>query len=90
MIVCVNEKFLDKSFCGRIIDKDCINDFPANVDVCGENGEFHTFVFDGPIFKQPVSFIKGEVVHKEYAAPQTNNTITELNYGFWFCDLLKG
>ncbi|MES2850248.1 MAG: diphthine--ammonia ligase [Bacteroidota bacterium] len=90
MIVCVNEMFLDKSFCGRIIDKDCINDFPANVDVCGENGEFHTFVFDGPIFKQPVSFVKGEVVYKEYTAPQINDTIAEPNYGFWFCDLLQG
>jgi uncharacterized protein (TIGR00290 family) len=89
LIVCVNEKFLDKSFCGRVIDKDCINDFPADVDVCGENGEFHTFVFDGPIFKQPVAFIKGEVVYKEYAAPSSGNENTEEKYGFWFCDLLK-
>ena len=92
MIVCVNEHFLDKSFCGRIIDKDCINDFPAGVDVCGENGEFHTFVFDGPIFKQPVSFTKGEVVYKEYTAPKigTENNEAEIKkYGFWFCDLLK-
>src|SRR5436190_2059296 len=51
IVVCVNEKFLNKNFCGRIIDKEFINDLPANVDVCGENGEFRTFVFDGPLFK---------------------------------------
>lgn len=90
IIVCVNEKFLDKSFCGRIIDQSFINDLPSNVDVCGENGEFHTFVFDGPIFKRPVSFIKGETVYKKYKAPKTNDTVAEADYGFWFCDLLKG
>jgi uncharacterized protein (TIGR00290 family) len=88
LIVCVNERFLDKSFCGRVIDKDCINDFPANVDVCGENGEFHTFVFDGPIFKEPVSFNQGEIVRKEYKAPQDVEEEIK-QYGFWFCDLLK-
>jgi len=51
IIVCVNEQYLDKSFCGRIIDKDFMNDLPGHVDPCGENGEFHSFVFDGPIFK---------------------------------------
>lgn len=96
IIVCVNEKFLDKSFCSRIIDKEFIKDLPANVDVCGENGEFHTFVFDGPIFKTPISFIKGEMVYKEYEAPKNteDNCHQPLNeqtkqYGFWFCDLLK-
>lgn len=88
IIVCVNEKFLDKSFCGRVVDEQCINDFPANVDVCGENGEFHTFVFDGPLFKKPVPFIKGELVYKEYTAPQNGNNDAADSYGFWFCDLL--
>src|SRR5205085_4509603 len=47
IVVCINEKFLDKSFCGRIIDKDFIADLPPTVDACGENGEFHSFVYDG-------------------------------------------
>lgn len=89
IIVCVNEQVLDKSFCGRVIDQSCINDFPPQVDVCGENGEFHTFVFDGPLFKEPVPFVKGEIVYKEYTAPQTGEG-GEAAYGFWFCDLLKG
>jgi uncharacterized protein (TIGR00290 family) len=94
MVVCVNEKYLDKSFCGRIIDEQFIKDLPANVDPCGENGEFHTFAFDGPIFKTPVAFTKGDIVYKEYKAPANANdncnqpinpSVTQ--YGFWFCDL---
>jgi uncharacterized protein (TIGR00290 family) len=93
IIVCVNEKYLDKSFCGRMIDDSFINDLPANVDVCGENGEFHSFVFYGPIFKKPVEFIKGEIVRRLYEAPKnTDNscftTPDPSQYGFYFCDLL--
>ena len=88
--VCVNEQYLDKSFCGRIIDESFINDLPSNADVCGENGEFHSFVFDGPLFKQPVHFIKGEIVYREYASPKSSNgsSATSDHYGFYFCDLL--
>jgi len=86
IVVCVNEKDLDKSFCGRIIDESFINDLPANVDVCGENGEFHSFVFNGPIFKQQIKFSKGETVYKLYDAPKENDTPNK--YGFYFCDLL--
>jgi uncharacterized protein (TIGR00290 family) len=95
IIVCVNGKFLDKSFCGRMIDQSFVNDLPADVDVCGENGEFHSFVFDGPIFKRPIPFTKGEIVYREYARPKDSkpghyNTVcdTDKNYGFYFCDLL--
>ena len=90
IVVCVNEKFLDKSFCGRMIDQDFCKDIPGNVDICGENGEFHTFVFDGPVFSYPISFIKGEIVYKEYKALQKIDEIQEpgKNYGIYFCDLL--
>jgi uncharacterized protein (TIGR00290 family) len=93
ILVCVNEKYLDKSFCGRIIDQDFINDLPPGVDVCGENGEFHTFVFDGPLFSRPVIFTKGEIVSRKYTAPKQSNTNcfqqSETNdYNFFFCDLL--
>ena len=53
-IVCVDARFLGESFCGREFDAKFIADLPANVDACGENGEFHSFVFDGPRFRQPV------------------------------------
>jgi diphthamide synthase (EF-2-diphthine--ammonia ligase) len=92
IIVCVNEKFLDNSFCGRLIDDYFVQDLPDNVDVCGENGEFHSFVFDGPVFKHPVPYTKGEIVYRKYEAPQTQNNCTPVTgnpaYGFYFCDLL--
>ncbi len=96
IVVCVNEKFLDKSFVGRIIDEDFINDLPENVDVCGENGEFHTFCFDGPIFKNPIEFEIGEIVHKTYEKPKkttASNTACDVDsdepvYGFWYIDLI--
>lgn len=93
IIVCVNEKYLDKSFCGRIIDASFVRDLPPAVDVCGENGEYHSFVFDGPIFKKPIPYKKGEIVYRHYAAPQTvadncNPMDQASAYGFYFCDLL--
>lgn len=89
IVVCVNEQYLDRSFCGRLIDTSFVNDLPSNVDVCGENGEFHSFVFEGPIFKQPVQFKKGEIVYKQYEAPKTDDINTPAKYGFWFCDLIS-
>ncbi len=90
IVVCINEGYLDKSFCGRLINESFINDLPGNVDVCGENGEFHSFVFDGPIFKQAINFSYGEIVHKSYTAPVTDDNYQSENnkYGFYFCDLL--
>ena len=101
IITCINEKYLDKSFTGRIIDNDLLKDLPANIDPCGENGEFHTFVFDGPIFKRPIPFDVGEIVYKKYElATQKDNSTYDCNVsdkenkenpyvnGFWYCDLL--
>src|SRR5260370_13418175 len=73
VLACVDSKALDESFAGRIIDHDFLASLPANVDPCGENGEFHTFVYDGPNFAQPVNFSVGETVSRQ---------------GFWFCDLV--
>jgi uncharacterized protein (TIGR00290 family) len=87
IVVCVNEQHLDKSFCGRMIDISFVDDLPSTVDVCGENGEFHSFVFEGPIFQQPVQFKKGDIVYKTYKAPRPDNASAQNKYGFWFCDL---
>ncbi len=87
IVTCVNEMYLDKSFAGRIIDKDFIKDLPEKVDPCGENGEFHTFTFDGPIFKNPVQFEIGEVVKKTYPKPKSDENDEDGEYVFWFCDL---
>jgi uncharacterized protein (TIGR00290 family) len=72
--VCVDPKILDRSFAGRELDESFFRDLPAAADCCGENGEFHTFAFDGPIFEEPVKFQVGEVVERD---------------GFVFCDLLS-
>ena len=94
---CVNEKFLDKSFVGRVIDEDFLKDLPAGVDPCGENGEFHTFVYDGPIFSTPIDFEIGEKVMRKYDAPKSEDDSDQCfsdkkedpaTYGFWYCDLI--
>jgi uncharacterized protein (TIGR00290 family) len=73
-IVCtVDPKALDLSFCGREFDAAFLSDLPASVDPCGENGEFHTFVYAGPIFDREIEVRKGEVVMRD---------------GFYFADIL--
>lgn len=69
VVVCVNEKFLDAEFCGRTFDEKFIADLPSDVDACGENGEFHTFVFDGVIFKNPVKYEVAEIYRHELVFP---------------------
>lgn len=97
--VCINAKLLGKEFVGRVIDKDFIKDLPKNIDVCGENGEFHTFCFDGPIFKNPIDFEVGEKVLKSYtlhkndkdncySAKEKEKEIKSYDTSFWYCDLL--
>ena len=63
--VCIDSNVLDPGFAGRELDESFFADLPANVDPCGENGEFHTFVFDGPIFSRPISFTLGETVQRD-------------------------
>jgi len=70
---CVDPRVLDASFAGRELNESFFADLPRGVDPCGENGEFHTFVFDGPIFERTVRFTVGEVVQRD---------------SFVFCDLL--
>lgn len=93
ILVCTKADLLDESFAGRLIDRDFLKDLaslPLYVDPCGENGEFHTFVFDGPIFKNPVDFKIGEKVYREYDAPKPADADAPAlpPVGFWFCDLL--
>ncbi len=70
---CIDPKVLQASFAGRELDDSFFRDLPPNADPCGENGEFHTFVFDGPIFRWPIPVRTGETVHRD---------------GFVFCDLV--
>lgn len=73
-ICCVNDKHLDETALGRDVDPDFVASLPSGVDPCGENGEFHSFAYAGPIFKKPLAITTGEHVHRD---------------GFWFCELLS-
>ncbi len=92
VIACTQARL--KDFVGQEITHDLIQSLPADVDVCGENGEFHTFVFKAPIFSSPIDYKTGEKVFKEYTAPKNTNDTCFLSdpvkgvSGFWYCDLL--
>ena len=73
IVTCVDSKVLDISFAGKIVDDQFLSSLPPGVDPCGENGEFHTFVYSGPLFKEEIRFKTGELVSRD---------------GFYFCDLL--
>lgn len=90
IVVCANSKYFNEDFVGTIIDKNFIDNLPKGVDPCGENGEFHTFCFDGPIFKNPIPFTTGEKVYREYDNPKTEDDSICKNdkYGIWYCDLI--
>lgn len=75
VIACIDSKILDKKFCGRDFDINFLSELPVETDHCGENGEFHSFVYDGPIFKNRVKYKKGEVVLR--------------NERYYYCDLLS-
>ena len=72
-IVCLDPRRLSVSFAGREFDRRLLAELPRDVDPCGENGEFHTFVSDGPAFRAPVPYRPGEIVEHD---------------GFVFADLL--
>ena len=73
VVTCVNSKQLDASFAGRNIDRNFLAALPSSVDPCGENGEFHSFVFGGPLFKYDIEFRVGKVILRD---------------DHYFCDLL--
>src|ERR1035441_7963609 len=64
VIFCTNDGYLGEEWVGKEIDKSFINQLPIIVDPCGENGEYHTFCYDGPLFKNKIDFTIGEKVYK--------------------------
>jgi diphthamide synthase (EF-2-diphthine--ammonia ligase) len=73
-LTCVDPRHLAPSFAGREFDAGLLAELPVGVDPCGERGEFHTFAYEGPMFKQPVPVRCGDIVQRE---------------GFVFADLLE-
>lgn len=73
VVCCTDSRVLDKAFCGAEFDDSFLSKLPPSVDPCGERGEFHTFVYAGPLFRRPISVRLGEVVFRD---------------GFYFADIL--
>lgn len=65
VVTCVDTQMLDESFVGRPFDRTMLADLPLSVDPCGENGEFHTFVYDGPVFEEPVPVKVGSTYREQ-------------------------
>lgn len=83
IVVAASDNHFDDSVLGKEIGGDFLKQLPKGVDPCGENGEFHTFCYDGPIFKQKVNFRKGEKVIRAYPNPRGNGAVK-----FHFLDIL--
>jgi uncharacterized protein (TIGR00290 family) len=98
---CINDGYLDAHWAGREINQQFIDALPATVDPCGENGEYHTFCYAGPIFNSPVRFKVGEVVYRPLDIPMPVTAVQQADddqymcsspvqtNGFWFCELLS-
>jgi uncharacterized protein (TIGR00290 family) len=74
VVVCVDGRYLTEDFCGREFDAQFLADLPEGVDACGENGEFHTFVYDGPAFSHPVAFKRDQILR--YTSPVEFGAVT--------------
>ena len=88
---CVNDAFLNEEWVGKEIDQTFVSDLPDNVDPCGENGEYHTFCYMGPIFKQKIDFTIGEKIYKALEVktnPDANCSKQGQTKGFWYVDLI--
>ncbi len=72
--ICVDSNYLGEEFAGREFDKQFLSELPSDIDPCGENGEFHTFVYDGPILNHPITYRLGDIVLRDER--------------FYYCDLL--
>lgn len=74
VVTCVDSDVLDGKFVGRVFDERFLSELPDHVDPCGENGEFHSFVYDGPIFRERIPYRKGKIVLRDSR--------------FYYCDLI--
>jgi uncharacterized protein (TIGR00290 family) len=87
VICCVNDQYFGEERVGKEMDANFMNSLPTNVDPCGENGEFHTFCFSGPIFSKDIAFTFGERTFKPLEI-KTDSLSSNQTTGFWFCDLI--
>jgi uncharacterized protein (TIGR00290 family) len=87
---CINDGYLDSKWCGITIDSNFVNNLPNTVDACGENGEFHSYCYAGPIFKTPIKIKTAQNIYKplEYDVKNHPTAIKDVGTkGFWFADI---
>lgn len=93
VVCCVNDAYLDEEAVGKEIDDSFVDSLPNTVDPCGENGEFHSFCFAGPIFKNPIMIEVGEKLYRPLEKPiQSDECATDQEIrtkGFWYIDLVS-
>jgi uncharacterized protein (TIGR00290 family) len=90
ILCCTSDAYLSDKEVGELYTPELLKNLPANVDPCGENGEFHSFCFAGPIFKEPIKFTKGEKVYRPIEVKMTKDHPPikgPMAKGFWFCEL---
>ncbi len=88
IVCCGNDAYLKKEQVGKIIDEDYINNLAKDIDPCGENGEYHTYCYEGFIFKKPILVSVTDILYKPLditlQLPDKNNKITK---GFWYANV---
>ncbi len=84
IVTCIDGSLLPKNFVGKDYTSDFTNHLPENVDICGENGEFHSFVTDGPIFRTPLKVKTNRFIRKELPNPLGGKLKT-----YWYADLIS-
>jgi len=91
LICSANKRYFSKDELGKVFDQNFLSKIPSRVDPCGENGEFHTWVYDGPIFRKPLHYTLGDVVEKAYTYKRKNASGIEeaLHEAFWIQDILR-
>ena len=90
VLCCTNDGYLGEEWVGRKVDHTFIDQLPANVDPCGENGEYHTFCYGGPVFHKTITIATGEKVYRPLQIKTTDDAVCVSNAvtkGFWFIDL---
>ena len=90
VLCCINDGYLGEEWVGRKIDPAFIEQLPVNVDPCGENGEYHTYCYAGPIFHKSITIKAGEKVYRPLQIRTADDSVCSSNIitkGFWFIDL---
>ncbi|MDB5273472.1 MAG: hypothetical protein JWO58_1839 [Chitinophagaceae bacterium] len=88
---CTNDQYLGEEWVGKEVNEEFVKSLPSAVDPCGENGEYHTFCYAGPIFRTTLSVEKGEKIYRPLEIKVTDDCSLSASQtkGFWFCDLIK-